>query len=52
MLAILLTRLSTVTFSARDIEKFIQNLDSNKAHGHDNSSTRMLKYVLILFVYL
>ena len=43
MLAILLTRLSTVTFSARDIEKFIQNLDSNKAHGHDNLSTRMRK---------
>ena len=36
-------RLSTVTFSARDIGKIIQNLDSNKAHGHDNLSIRMLK---------
>ena len=29
-------RLSTVTFSARGIRKTIQNLDSNKAHRHDN----------------
>ena len=36
-------RLSTVTFSARDIEKIIQNLDSNKAHGHDNLSIHMLE---------
>ena len=36
-------RLSTVTFSARDIGKIIQNLDSNKAHGHDNLSIGMLK---------
>ena len=36
-------RLSTVTFSARDIGKIIQNLDSNKAHGHDKLSIRMLK---------
>ena len=36
-------RLSTVTFSARDIGKIIQNLDSNKAHGHHNLSMRMLK---------
>ena len=36
-------RLSTVTFSARDIRKIIQNLDSSKAHGHDNLSIRMLK---------
>ena len=43
MLTILLKRLSTVTFSARDIGKIIQNLDSNKAHGHDNLSIRMLK---------
>ena len=35
-------RLSTVTFSARDIGKIIQNLDSNKAHGH-NLSIRLLK---------
>ena len=36
-------RLSTVTFSAKDIGKIIPNLDSNKAHGHDNISIRMLK---------
>ena len=36
-------RLSTGTFSARDIGKIIQNLDSNKAHGHDKLSIRMLK---------
>ena len=29
-------RLSAVTFSARGIRKTIQNLDSNKAHRHDN----------------
>ena len=36
-------RLSTVTFSAKDIGKIIQNLDSNKAHGLDNISICMLK---------
>ena len=36
-------RLSTVTFSAKDTGKIIQNLDSNKAHGHDNLSISMLK---------
>ena len=36
-------RLSTVTFSAKAIGKIIQNLDSNKAHEHDNISIRMLK---------
>ena len=36
-------RLSTVTFSAKDIGKIIPNLDSNKAHEHDNTSIRMLK---------
>ena len=35
--------LSTVAFSAKDIRKIIENLDSSKAHGHDNLSTRMLK---------
>ena len=35
--------LSSVTFSAGDIAKIIQNLNSNKAHGHDNISIRMLK---------
>ena len=36
-------RLSTVTFLAKDIGKIIQNLGSNKAHGHDNLSISMLK---------
>ena len=36
-------RLSSATFSAEDIEKIIQGLDHNKAHGHDNISIRMLK---------
>ena len=29
-------RLSSVTFSQDDIAKIMQNLDSGKAHGHDN----------------
>ena len=29
-------RLSSVSFSQEDIAKMIQNLDPNKAHGHDN----------------
>ena len=36
-------RLSAVTFLVREIRKIIQNLDSNKAHGHNNLSIRMLK---------
>ena len=36
-------RLSFITFSQDDIAKIIQNLDSGKAHGHDNISIRMLK---------
>ena len=36
-------RLSWVTFSAGDIAKIIQNLNSNKAHRYDNISIRMLK---------
>ena len=36
-------RLSTVALSVESIGKIIQNLDSNKAHGHDNISIRMLK---------
>ena len=36
-------RLSTVALSVEAITKIIQNLDSNKAHGHDNISIRMLK---------
>ena len=35
--------LSLVTFSAGDIGKIIQNLNSNKAHGHKNISIWMLK---------
>ena len=36
-------RLSTVKFVSNKILKTIQNLTSNKAHGHDKISTRMLK---------
>ena len=35
--------LSTVIFSAKDIGIIIQNLDSNKTHGHDNISICILK---------
>ena len=35
--------LSLITFSAGGITKIIQNLNSNKAYGHDNVSIRMLK---------
>ena len=36
--------LSLVTFSAGDIGKIIQNLSSDKTHGHDSNITiRMLK---------
>ena len=30
-------------FTKKDIEKVMQNLDSNKAHGHDMTSISMLK---------
>ena len=35
--------LSSVRLSQGHIAKIIQNLDPNKAHGHDNISIRMLK---------
>ena len=35
--------LSNITFAEKDIEKVIQSLDPNKAHGHDMISIRMLK---------
>ena len=35
--------LSSVNFCQDDIAKIIQNLDPNKAHGHDNISISMLK---------
>ena len=35
--------LFSVTFSAGDIAKIIQNNSSNIAHGHDNFSIRVLK---------
>ena len=37
------SHLSLMTFSTDDIAKMIQNLDHNKAHGHDQVSIRMLK---------
>ena len=36
-------RLTKISFSEDDIAKIIQNLDPNKAHGHDQISIRMLK---------
>ena len=36
-------RLSTGSFSHETVCKIIQNLNPNKAHGHDNISIRMLK---------
>ena len=36
-------RLSFVSFSHDKIAKVIQNLDPNKAHGHDNITIHMLK---------
>ena len=36
-------RLTKIRFSEDDIAKIIQNLDPNKAHGHDQISIRMLK---------
>ena len=35
--------ISTVTFTSDDIATLVQNLDPNKAHGHDILSIRMLK---------
>ena len=35
--------LSNITFTEKYIEKVIQNLDSNNAHGHDMVSISMLK---------
>ena len=35
--------LLTENFSIDDIAKILQNLDPNKAHGHDKISTRMLQ---------
>ena len=37
------SRLSLITFFKDDIAKMIQNLDPNKAHGHDQMSITMLK---------
>ena len=34
--------LSNITFTEKNIEKVIQSLDSNKSHGHDMISIRML----------
>ena len=36
-------RLNTLHFSNNDIEKIMQNLDPNKAHGHDKISIHMIK---------
>ena len=36
-------KLRTINFTTDSIEKIIVRLNPNKAHGHDNSSIRMLK---------
>lgn len=36
-------RLSTITYSVKDIGKIFWSLDHDKAHGHNNLSIRMLK---------
>ena len=38
--------LSNIAFTEKDIEKVIQNLDLNKAHGHDMISIRILKSII------
>ena len=35
--------LAKIVFTTNDIANIIKNLDSNKSHGHDNASLRMLK---------
>ena len=35
--------ISSISFSSNDITRIIRDLDSNKAHGHDMISIRMLK---------
>ena len=35
--------ISTVTFASDDITTLIQNLDPNKAHGHENVKHSLLK---------
>ena len=35
--------LAKIIFTTDDIANMIKNLDSNKSHGHDNTSIRMLK---------
>ena len=36
------SQLDSITFSEKDIYSIIRSLDSNKAHGHDNVSIRMI----------
>ena len=40
------SRLSSITFYTDDIAKMIQNLDPNKAHGHDQISIRMPSLII------
>ena len=37
------SKLSSLQFEDKDIIKIIRSLNTNKAHGHDNISIRMLK---------
>ena len=36
-------RLTDITFSSLDLSKIIKDLNSNKAHGHDNISIKMIQ---------
>ena len=36
-------RISDVLFSSSDLSKIIQELNPNKAHGHDNISIKMIQ---------
>ena len=36
-------RLTSINFSYNDIPKIIRSLDINNAHGHDDTSVRMVK---------
>ena len=41
------SRLSSINFEKEDILKIIRNLNTDKAHGHDNISMQMLEYVIL-----
>ena len=38
--------LAKIDFTTDDISNITKNLDSKKSHGHDNTSIRILKFVV------